>query len=181
MSCGASMLAMIFSSPPQRAQHSISTPNKVPKNRDNPSASACRAAAPNELRGDLGARRRQAPELLAEQRHHHAAAQDAARNGPEDALCAPNADTADEEKDQGEQCRTGQYCEHDAERTHRGGHADMPIAFLFAVRTPGIENHAATDADPRHRAHDTHRQIRGAGNLPQDLRQPENDAVRAQQ
>jgi hypothetical protein len=26
MSCGSSMLAMIFSSPPQRAQHSISTP-----------------------------------------------------------------------------------------------------------------------------------------------------------
>ncbi len=27
MSCGSSMLAMIFSSPPQRAQYSISTPN----------------------------------------------------------------------------------------------------------------------------------------------------------
>jgi len=34
MSGGASMLAMIFSSPPQRAQHSISTPNSFVRSAD---------------------------------------------------------------------------------------------------------------------------------------------------
>ena len=68
----------------------------------------------------------------------------------------------------------------DENRRRQRGEPHMPVPLLAAIRMPGIQHHAGGHSDPRQRGDEADLQI-GAlrGQVPDDLRQPVQHAVRA--